>query len=631
MRALSFFSAAAFYCLLFLCSSMPNKRAPGAYMVTSTAEMKMRAVSFLASYGFVHPPADLFVMKPGFPASVTSQWCCAIMGGPNKMEPLAKAKSTAESLRLFSKGTPGTDRMDFSGRKGRLRWIQKITDGNVSSPYTYDNKDTWQGALEEWSTGLEEHCNIAGFDLTTFDGLIGHKNACYEYHTSRYAKMKKYSILQPWRIIMWPFIVSFIEHNPHYTVGQFIEAGILVDMKGNMDDFASLSNADFKRSYGFDLIYWPIHSCLIENLTEEMLKIPGVMDVLSIKIRNFRLEEGRDAGLKMLVKWVPPIIFELAKTMPIDLAEMTGSSFYNLVENSHLIPVVRELVDVTTDAIMVGSFGGTDAYLYMRATVRPDDVTSYPIYCVITAEIWKETFVTILPVAFQKDFKKIPGRFFNIISGHRNGPSAQSQAPELFGLSVEQEFNSLDVWCSVPNNEVVVEFPCSIAYQMPSESLYCAQYAAMNAAAALGFNCDTAYQVIQTDMRLDEGLRKYEPMRLPEFSNEFSRLVRGIELCKTPKGEGIMTVDYLLSRYVSGPHDPLLITIGAWHTVAVITNQIHCACEAFALALNKENLQICSDFTNEKGTPMILTAVRYVRISPGYVIGGSKQKRKRKN
>ena len=119
-------------------------------------------------------------------------------------------------------------------------------------------------------------------------------------------------------------------------------------------------------------------------------------------------------------------------------------------------------------------------------------------------------------------------------------------------------------------------------------------------------------------------------MSLAQISNHASQLIPGLELRKLPKGEPKMTVEYLLHRYVTGEHDPLLISVGPFHTIAVVKNEIHCPCEATSLQLTRANLQICSDFANDKGSSITFTGVRSVCISPGFKFPSQEKKKKRK-
>lgn len=132
------------------------------------------------------------------------------------------------------------------------------------------------------------------------------------------------------------------------------------------------------------------------------------------------------------------------------------------------------------------------------------------------------------------------------------------------------------------------------------------------------------------ELLLEEDKRLLESMGLPQISNEASRLIPGLELRKLPKGERQITAEYLLRCYVIGEWDPLLLSIGPFHTIAVVRNEIHCPCESMSLELTRENLQMCSDFANDKGSSIAFTGVRIVGRAPGFKLPSEGTKRKRK-
>ena len=107
--------------------------------------------------------------------------------------------------------------------------MRNITDGDNTSTYTYDDKNGYVSALRQWSDGLEWACDHTDFDLTTLDGIVAHKDAFCNYHT-RYGLKETYAVLQPWRIVLWPWIVDLIISSPNLTIGEIIDAGILVEI-----------------------------------------------------------------------------------------------------------------------------------------------------------------------------------------------------------------------------------------------------------------------------------------------------------------------------------------------------------------------------------------------------------------
>ena len=622
-------SALFFFVLFFF--SMTRTSIPGALDATSSIAQKMRAVMFLSNLGWVNPPADLSLMTKTYPESTTSRVLCAVMGGPNKMIPLLNATDTDDSIRLFANGTPGRDSREFNGRmKGRIKWLKKLTDGDNSSNYTYADTSGHVAALEKWSLGLEQKCDHTSYDLTTFEGIVAHKNAYYEYH-SQYESMNTYSILQPWRIVVWPWILDLMISSPNLKIGQFIDAGIYPDMGGNMEPYRDLTNGAFKLEYGFHSCYWPIHSCLIETVKVDQLQIPGVFDALKIEVDGFTENEGRGPSLKMIPIWLGPIIFEISRSERM-LTHEDNSLSFNLVSFPNKIDEVRSFFDASTRALKVGCFGGEDAYFHMRATVRRDDNSPlFPLYAVLTPIIWSEIFVTALSSDFQKTVRNHPGRYFTINTGNRNGVPVQSEVTGENPYTTEQiDFSSADLRLTASGDCVEFQSCCSIKYRMQPGTYHCAWFSTLIAASSLGFNCDFAHQVLLDELLLREEDRRLESMGLPQISNHASKLIPGLQLRKLPKGEQQITAEYLLRCYVTGEWDPLLLSIGPFHTIAVVRNEIHCPCESMSLELTRENLQMCSDFANDKGSSIAFTGVRIVGRAPGFKLPSEGTKRKRK-
>lgn len=398
-----------------------------------------------------------------------------------------------------------------------------------------------------------------------------------------------------------------------------------------MEPYRDLTNGAFKLEYGFHSCYWPIHSCLIETVQVEQLQIPGVLEALKIEVARFIETEGRGPSLKMIPIWLGPILFEISRS-ELMLTQEDNSLSYNLVAFPHMIDEVRSLFNASARALKVGCFGGEDASFHMRATVRRDDDSPlFPLYVVLTPIIWSELFVVALSVDFQNRVRNHPGRYFTYRTGNRNGVPVQSEgtgdqpyATETVGL------NSTDLGLIASEDGVEIRACCPIKYRMQPGTSHCAWFSTLIAASSLGFNCDVAYQTLMGELLLEEDKRLLESMGLPQISNEASRLIPGLELRKLPKGERQITAEYLLRCYVTGEWDPLLLSIGPFHTIAVVRNEIHCPCESMSLELTQENLQMCSDFANDEGCSIAFTGVRIVGRAPGFKLPSEGTKRKRK-
>ena len=246
-----------------------------------------------------------------------------------------------------------------------------------------------------WSCDLENQCSFNKYNLESAEGLSRCTSDVAEFLLQLYG-LKDYLPLQAPRMVLWEHLLCFVANISNLPVSTL--SPILVDMKGNMELYDMMSFADFEAKYGIPYLMGAIYTCLVGDMNEWYLTLPGVMDHIDTKRREFFQKYRRYPGIPRLTRWGRAYIKkeQLVRQLRSSRPPSRGLT-WNLIESPHLVDDVGAFI--TGDMhLAMQSKGGFSSYILKVACDGRN------IACIIlTKALFNDMSVTPQPRGFYSE------------------------------------------------------------------------------------------------------------------------------------------------------------------------------------------------------------------------------------
>ena len=590
--------------------------------IQSSAKSRMQTVMHLKKNGMLVFPYDLGHIKCIY--SLTIAILAAIESIPGRQERILSSSSVDEAIKRFCKGSniPGESWSELNQRgKGRSVFLTGIKKYYSNGTSVNGDADLTYQCMQLWSSDLEMHCPLDKYNLASAEGLTSCTTDVAHFHQKFYG-MQDYLPWQLPRMVLWDHLVDFVEKHPDLPASTL--SPILVDIKGNMDDYDGWTFGAFKAKFGISYPLGAIYTCLVGDMNDWYLKLPGVMDHIHKKRREFYEKYGRQPGIPRVTRWARDYIKKkqlLRRTR--NSGRPSSEVTVNLIERPDLLDDMRELITADMSLTMRAIDGFST---YCLRVMQGGRAVVYVILNVIT---FNELFVTPQPPklyrALNSDHSQGKFSWRSLIAGAKKQDTYLRYLPPLLHV---QGFSDARRVKFIRFNDCAQEVCCVV----DMFSLLCAWCAVLNAVHSLQRNITKAIDALENDMSNDPEYRYYEGMSIPEIARVAPTLLPGLELTKLHQP----SAEDLIRDLSHGPHSPRVVRVGYFHCVAIIDNRIHCSSESYPMELNLANLYHCSDFMDGDLANLCIPEQRVVTFAqdrkkkPKKIRRGNKTTRKNK-